>query len=120
MFRGSIAELAACAADVTFLKLGRTVQIARDQRLCRSRHEKPVHHPGKAVAPREKPRPFQRCAVRKHLAAEVPGKDLGGGAFRGLDRDVFINYAFSRAYKGKKIVRPIVASGRLCNFGTLC
>jgi len=28
--------------------------------------------------------------------------------------------AVSRANKGKKVVRSIVASGRLCNFGTLC
>jgi hypothetical protein len=45
---------------------------------------------------------------------------IGGGAFRGLHNDLLINYAFSRANKGKKIVRPITASGRLCNFGTLC
>jgi hypothetical protein len=29
-------------------------------------------------------------------------------------------FGTSRANKGKKILRPIVASGRLCNFGTLC
>src|SRR5258708_33487045 len=72
------------AANLAFLELRRTGNDARDQRLCRGGHEKPVYNHGKSVTPHKKTRSFSRCAVREHLAAHISGKSLGGGMFRGF------------------------------------